>query len=62
LVEALRRDSALFRQTWEAQTVLDREGGVRSFHHPKKGPVRFTQHTFSPSERPDYKLVILTPA
>jgi hypothetical protein len=62
LVEALRRDSALFRQIWEAQAVLDREGGVRSFHHPKTGLLHFTQHTFTPSERPDYKLVILTPA
>ena len=60
LVETLRRDSALFRQAWDAQTVLDREGGLRSFHHPEDGLVRFTQHTFSPSERPDYKLVILT--
>jgi hypothetical protein len=26
------------------------------------GLLRFTQHTFTPSERPDYKLVLLTPA
>lgn len=62
LVENLRRDSALFRQAWDEQMVLDREGGARSFHHPKDGPLHFTQYTFSPSERPDYKLVILTPA
>ena len=62
LIEALSRDSDLFRQAWEEQTVLDREGGVRSFHHPRDGLLRFTQHTFSPSDRPDHKLVLLTPA
>jgi transcriptional regulator with XRE-family HTH domain len=62
LVENLRRDSPLFRQAWDAQIVLEREGGLRSFHHPVDGLLRFTQHTFTPSERPDYKLVLLTPA
>jgi transcriptional regulator with XRE-family HTH domain len=62
LVETLRRESVLFRQTWDEQMVLEREGGARSFHHPEDGLLRFIQHTFSPSERPDYKLVILTPA
>jgi transcriptional regulator with XRE-family HTH domain len=62
LIEALSRDSALFRQAWEEQTVLDREGGMRSFHHPQDGLLRFNQLTFSPSERPDHKLVLLTPA
>lgn len=61
LVEGLRQQSALFRQAWDAQIVLEREGGVRSFHHPKAGLVHFNQHTFNPSERPDFKLVILTP-
>jgi hypothetical protein len=42
--------------------VLEREGGARSFNHPDDGLLHFTQHTFSPSERPDHKLVILTPA
>jgi transcriptional regulator with XRE-family HTH domain len=62
LVERLRRNSPLFRQAWDAQTVLEREGGLRSFHHPADGLLRFTQHTFTPSERPGYKLVFLTPA
>jgi hypothetical protein len=39
-----------------------REGGLRLFNHPHDGLVSFTQHTFAPSERPDYKLVINTPA
>ena len=61
LVEALGRDSALFRAAWDEQSVLEREGGLRHFQHPEDGALRFLQHTFSPSERPDHKLVILTP-
>ena len=62
LVERLRRDSTLFRQSWDTQSVLEREGGPRNFHHPADGLLRFTQHTFTPSERPDHKLVLLIPA
>lgn len=62
LVERLRRDSALFAQAWDEQSVLEREGGLRQFQHPEDGALRFVQHTFTPSERPDHKLVILTPA
>src|SRR5579863_10433045 len=62
LVERLRRESVLFRQAWDEQMVLEREGGARSFDHPENGLLHFVQHTFSPSERPDYKLVILMPA
>jgi transcriptional regulator with XRE-family HTH domain len=61
LVESLRRGSALFAQAWDAQSVLEREGGHRSFSHLKDGLVRFEQHTFNPADRPDYKLVVLTP-
>jgi len=62
LVEKLRAESVLFRQAWDAQSVLEREGGPRNFHHPTDGLLRFTQHTFTPSDRPGYKLVLLTPA
>jgi transcriptional regulator with XRE-family HTH domain len=61
LVETLRRDSPLFTKAWNEQGVRYRLGGVRHFNHPDDGPLRFEQHTFSPSERPDYKLVMLVP-
>ena len=61
LVDRLSRDSALARAAWDEQSVLEREGGVRQFHHPRDGTLSFAQHTFTPSERPDHKLVILTP-
>ena len=61
-VETLRGESAFFAEAWDEQAVQIREGGLRLFNHPRDGLVRFTQHTFAPTERPDYKLVIHTPA
>jgi transcriptional regulator with XRE-family HTH domain len=61
LVDELRGKSLLFAAAWEAQAVAEREGGVRTFTHPQDGALAFRQHTFSPAERPDYKLVALTP-
>jgi transcriptional regulator with XRE-family HTH domain len=62
MVDALGAESRLFARAWGEQSVLEREGGVRSFIHPELGPLRFQQHTFSPSDRPDFKLVVLMPA
>ena len=61
-VETLRGESAFFAEAWDEQAVQIREGGLRVFNHPIDGLVSFTQHTFAPAERPDYKLVINTPA
>ena len=61
-VQALRGESAFFAEAWDEQAVQTREGGLRVFNHPTDGLVSFTQHTFAPAERPDYKLVINTPA
>ena len=61
-VDTLRAESAFFAEAWDEQAVQIREGGLRLFNHPDDGAVRFIQHTFAPAERPDYKLVILTPA
>ncbi|HEX7390672.1 MAG TPA: helix-turn-helix transcriptional regulator [Acidiphilium sp.] len=58
-VDSLRRDSRLFAEAWTAQDVQHRAGGLRTFRHPEDGPVSFAQHTFTPAERPDHKLVIL---
>ena len=57
-VETLRGESAFFAEAWDEQAVQIREGGLRLFNHPDDGLVSFTQHTFAPAERPDYKLVI----
>ena len=60
-VDGLRRDSALFDAEWNAQSVLGREGGLRIFTHPTDGELAYTQFSFSPAERPDYKLAMLVP-
>lgn len=61
LVEGLKGESAFFAQAWDAQSVMAREGGARTFRHPTDGPLAYAQHTFSPAERSDYKLVVLSP-
>ena len=61
-VAVLRRESPLFAEAWNEHGVLHRQGGLRSFNHPHGGLIHFAQHTFTPAERPDYKLVMLVPA
>jgi transcriptional regulator with XRE-family HTH domain len=61
LVERLKDESALFARAWEGQAVVAREGGARVFMHPTDGRLTYAQYTFSPAERPDYKLVALLP-
>lgn len=60
-VDALRNDSPLFAEAWNEQDVQHRSGGLRSFDHPDDGRLYFLQHTFSASDRPDHKLVVLVP-
>ena len=60
-IGALKAESPLFARTWDNQDVKHRVGGLRTFNHPRDGMLDFEQHTFSLSERPDYKLVLLTP-
>lgn len=59
LVEGLTRESPEFREGWQAQRVLGREGGHRAFDHPTRGRLDFDQVTFVPAAEPDYKLVML---
>ena len=59
LVDTLRRQSPFFDAAWRAYTVTDREGGLRTFHHPTAGFLRFTQTTFLLARHPEVKLVVL---
>jgi len=61
-VDGLRAESTLFARFWDRQDVQDRTGGVRTFDHPRRGRLSFDQHSFSPTERQDFKLVLLTPS
>ncbi|RKF19204.1 XRE family transcriptional regulator [Altericroceibacterium spongiae] len=61
IVDWLCEKSDVFRMGWGRQTVAEREGGRRSFHHPTKGLVTYVQHTLADAERPDFRLVFLQP-
>lgn len=61
LIDELRRESDVFQQLWDEHDVLGREGGERTFNHPRLGFLRYEQMTFEMSNRPDLKLVALSP-
>jgi hypothetical protein len=61
LVRDIARRSPFFAAAWEEHSVVGREGGRRSFHHPADGLLHFRQITLNPFNRSDLKLVILTP-
>ncbi|WP_341991324.1 helix-turn-helix domain-containing protein [Azorhizobium sp. AG788] len=61
LVAELRAGSALFARFWEAQAVLGREGGSRSFVDAAGAVRRFEQVTLTPAPGDRLKLVVLTP-
>jgi hypothetical protein len=58
-VEELRRKSAEFESFWNTQNVLEREGGERSFLHPKEGKITLRQLTLRLAHSPSLKLVML---
>jgi transcriptional regulator with XRE-family HTH domain len=51
-----------FRRLWRLQDVVEREGGVREFNHPRQGPLRYEQVNLRLAQRRDIKLVILVDA
>jgi transcriptional regulator with XRE-family HTH domain len=59
LIEALHQQSAEFARFWDAHGVLGREGGERTFNHPRDGFLRYEQVTFNLADRPDLKLTML---
>ena len=61
-LDDLRRRSGAFARIWDAHGVLGREGGERTFDHPRDVLVRFEQVTFNLASQPDLKLTILIPA
>jgi transcriptional regulator with XRE-family HTH domain len=59
LTAELRAGSPLFARLWDGHGVLTREGGTRTFEHPRDGFLRYEQVTFTLANRPDLKLTIL---
>lgn len=62
LVDELTTRSEAFRQYWQEQSVMRREGGVRRFDHPIDGHCVFTQSTLVLASNAGMKLVSLAPA
>ena len=62
LVDRLRTGSADFAKFWGDHAVLAREGGARTFNHPRDGLRHYEQVTLAPAGRPDTKLVMLLPS
>jgi len=61
LVRGLLQGSAAFARFWNEHAVLAREGGARSFNHPRDGLLHYEQVTLLPAAQPGHKLVMLLP-
>ena len=61
-IAGLRQDSRAFAQFWDQHGVLGREGGERTFNHPRDGFLRYEQATFNLASEPDVKLTMLMPS
>jgi hypothetical protein len=61
-IARLQEQSDVFLQFWNAQELVAREGGVRTFMHPIVGRLLFKQMTLQLQGRPDLRLTILVEA
>jgi transcriptional regulator with XRE-family HTH domain len=61
LVTELSQASAEFDQFWKQHDVLERQGGIREFHHEKLGLLTYQQVTMRPVDQEQLKLVMLSP-
>jgi transcriptional regulator with XRE-family HTH domain len=59
LADDLSRTSPVFAHWWTRHAVIEREGGLREFNHPRDGLLRFQQITFRLATHPEFKLVML---
>ena len=59
VIQELTQQSKVFAHWWTRHTVVDRQGGVRDFQHPREGRLSYQQITFRLAVRPDCKLVML---
>lgn len=61
LVQELTDASPEFAAAWKSQHVQSRDGGRRSFAHPRHGRVEYDQFTLRVAQRADLKLTVLIP-
>lgn len=60
-VHELCTANSAFESAWRSQQVLSREGGLRSFEHPKRGRCVYQQYTLRVALWPELKLTVLLP-
>lgn len=58
-IDELMLRSKEFKHFWQMNRVLERDGGLKQFHHPELGKVTYQQVASSLSGFDDLKLVIL---
>lgn len=61
LVQDLADANAEFALAWRSQAVLARDGGQRTFQHPRRGRCAFHQHTLRLAQHAELKLTVLLP-
>lgn len=61
LVEELTQASPEFARFWKQHDVLERQGGLRDFNHPRRGAISYRQTTLHPVDQEQLKLVLLLP-
>lgn len=59
MIDELTQASPEFTRFWKQHDVLERQGGLRGFHHPRQGRVTYRQFTLHPVEQEHLKLVLL---
>lgn len=62
LLDELNRASPVFAHWWTRHAVVEREGGLREFQHPRSGRQNLQQITFRLATHPELKLVMLLPS
>ncbi|ARP75111.1 helix-turn-helix transcriptional regulator [Bordetella genomosp. 6] len=62
LLDELNRASPVFAHWWTRHAVVEREGGLREFQHPRSGRQDLQQITFRLATHPELKLVMLLPS
>jgi transcriptional regulator with XRE-family HTH domain len=60
LVAELIDGSAEFAAAWKSHSVLGRDGGQRTFLHPRRGRCEYEQYTLRLAQQPDIKVTVLT--
>jgi transcriptional regulator with XRE-family HTH domain len=62
LVRRLGEESEIFQRIWEEQQVLFPDEKERSYYHPQRGVLKFSQTTFLAAADPALKLIIFQPS